>query len=83
MNPDVVEFIMSLINFCESVLSIPESIYTFGLETCPWVLEHIEMIKVEYNIDIFNSAIINTANNTPPAIRSAFVAFSIFSSYRF
>lgn len=52
MNPDVVEFIMSLINFCESVLSIPESIYTFGLETCPWVLEHIEMIKVEYNIDI-------------------------------
>ena len=52
MNADIISFIESIINFCQSVLQIPKILYTKGVELCPWVVEWIEYFNIEYGIDI-------------------------------
>ena len=52
MEVDVLSFVESIITFCKSVLQIPITLYTKGLELCPWVIEWIEYFNIEYGIDI-------------------------------
>lgn len=54
MSPDVLNFIESIIHFCKSVLNIPITLYTKGLEICPWVLEQIVEVEAQTGIDIFS-----------------------------
>ena len=54
MNTEIINFIDSIINFCQHVLQIPIDLYTKGLVICPWVVQWIDYFKVEYNIDIMN-----------------------------
>lgn len=53
MSPDVINFIESIIHFCKSVLNIPITLYTKGIEICPWVAEQIIEIETQTGIDIF------------------------------
>lgn len=52
METEILNFISSLINFCEKVLTIPLDLYTKGLVICPWVPQWIEYFKTEHNVDI-------------------------------
>lgn len=54
MEVDVLSFVESIITFCQSVLQIPITLYTKGLELCPWCVEWIEYFNVEYGIDIMS-----------------------------
>lgn len=54
MSPDVLNFIESIIHFCKSVLNIPITLYTKGLEICPWVTEQIIEVEAQTGIDIFS-----------------------------